>query len=61
VDESELIFRTRCAAGMLNWLAISPLGAEMTGRTEEQIRRLLLPVLAGAFHGHSSPAEHGRR
>ena len=58
LEESELIFRTRCAAGMLNWLAISPLGAEMTGKTEQQIRGLLLPVLAGVFHGYSSTAEH---
>jgi AcrR family transcriptional regulator len=49
VEESELIFRARCAAGLLNWLAISPLGAEMTGKSEEQIRQLLVPVLAGAF------------
>jgi AcrR family transcriptional regulator len=60
IEESELIFRTRCAAGILNWLAISPLGVELTGKTEEEIRRLLLPVLAGAFHGHSS-ADRGVR
>lgn len=54
VEESELIFRTRCAAGMLNWLALAPIGAELAGTSEEQLGRLLLPVLAGAFHGYSS-------
>jgi hypothetical protein len=54
VKEPELIFRTRCAAGMLNWLALSPIGAELAGKSEKQIGRLLLPVLAGAFHGYSS-------
>lgn len=58
VEESELIFRARCAAGLLNWLAISPLGAEMTGKSEEQIRQLLVPVLAGAFRAQSSAAAH---
>jgi AcrR family transcriptional regulator len=54
VKESELIFRARCAAGMLNWLALSPIGAELAGKSEKQLGRLLLPVLAGAFHGYSS-------
>jgi len=54
VEESELIFRARCAAGMLNWLALAPVGAELAGGSEEQLGRLLLPVLAGAFHGYSS-------
>lgn len=54
VEESELILRTRCVAGMLNWLALSPLGGELAGQPERQIGRLLLPVLTGAFHGYSS-------
>ena len=56
VKEPELIFRTRCAAGMLNWLALSPIGAELAGKSRKQLARLLLPVLAGAFHGYSSAA-----
>jgi AcrR family transcriptional regulator len=51
VDEQELIFRLRCAAGMLNWLALAPIGAELAGKPAGQIERLLWPVLAGAFHG----------
>ena len=52
VKAQDLIFRTRCAAGMLNWLVLAPIGAELAGRSEKQIERLLLPVLAGAFHGY---------
>jgi AcrR family transcriptional regulator len=52
VKEQELAFRIRCAAGMLNWLALAPIGAELAGKSRNQIERLLLPVLAGAFHGY---------
>jgi len=51
VDEQELIFRTRCAAGMLNWLALAPIGAELAAMPAEQIERQLVPVVAGAFRG----------
>ena len=54
VGEEELIFRTRCAAGMLNWLALAPIGAELAATSAEQIERLLVPVVAGAFHGYSN-------
>jgi AcrR family transcriptional regulator len=52
--EQDLIFRTRCAAGMLNWLALAPIGTELTGRSVKQIERVLLPALAGALHGYPS-------
>jgi AcrR family transcriptional regulator len=55
VKRQELIFRTRCAAGMLNWLVLAPAGAELTNKSEEQIERLVVPILAGAFRG-TSPA-----
>ena len=51
VDEQELDFRIRCAAGMLNWLALAPIGAELAAKPPEQIERWLVPVLAGAFRG----------
>jgi AcrR family transcriptional regulator len=51
VKEQELTFRTRCAAGMLNWLVLAPSGAELTNRSERQIARLLVPVVAGALSG----------
>ncbi|WP_329318192.1 TetR/AcrR family transcriptional regulator [Streptomyces sp. NBC_01262] len=51
VDEQELIFRTRCAAGLLNWLALAPIGVELAAMSAEQIERWLVPVVAGAFRG----------
>jgi AcrR family transcriptional regulator len=52
--DQELIFRTRCAAGFLNWLVLAPLGSELGHKSEKQIERLLVPVLAGALRGTSS-------
>ena len=54
VKDRELIFRTRCAAGLLNWLALAPVGAELGSKSEKQLERLLVPVVAGAFRGSSS-------
>ena len=51
VDEQELTFRIRCAAGMLNWLALAPIGAELAGQPAGQIEQLLVPVVAGALQG----------
>jgi AcrR family transcriptional regulator len=54
VKGPELIFRTRCVAGMLNWLALAPVGAELSQKSEKQVERLLVPIVAGAFRGTSS-------
>ena len=54
VKEPELAFRTRCAAGLLNWLALAPIGRELAAKPVKQIERLLVPVVAGAFHGYPS-------
>jgi AcrR family transcriptional regulator len=54
VKDQDLIFRTRCAAGLLNWLVLAPVGAELRNKSEKQIERLLIPVLAGAFRGASA-------
>ncbi|MFE3072546.1 TetR/AcrR family transcriptional regulator [Streptomyces sp. NPDC059247] len=54
VDEQELIFRTRCAAGLLNWLALAPIGAELAVMPAERIERQLIPVVAGAFRGDAA-------
>ena len=54
VRDQELIFRTRCAAGLLNWLVLAPAGAELRNKSEKQIERRLVPVLAGAFRGTST-------
>ncbi|MFJ2393736.1 TetR/AcrR family transcriptional regulator [Streptomyces sp. NPDC087843] len=51
VGEQELDFRIRCAAGLLNWLALAPIGAELAAEPPDQIERWLVPVLAGAFRG----------
>jgi len=54
VKDQELILRTRCVAGMLNWLALAPVGAALRSKSEKQIERLLVPVLAGAFRATNS-------
>jgi AcrR family transcriptional regulator len=51
VRDAELIFRTRCAAGLLNWLVLAPVGSELRNRSEKQVERLLVPVVAGTFRG----------
>ncbi|MEF9887296.1 TetR/AcrR family transcriptional regulator [Streptomyces sp. P9-A4] len=51
VDERELVFRTRCAAGLLNWLALAPIGTELAAEPSERVERMLIPVVAGAFRG----------
>jgi AcrR family transcriptional regulator len=53
VKDPDLIFRTRCAAGLLNWLVLAPVGIELRNKSEKQIERRLVPVLAGAFRGTS--------
>ncbi|MEU7507046.1 TetR/AcrR family transcriptional regulator [Streptomyces lavendulae] len=50
-DEHELVFRVRCAAGMLNWLAVAPIGAELAAEPAERVERMLVPVVTGAFRG----------
>jgi AcrR family transcriptional regulator len=47
----ELILRVRCVAGMLNWLALAPVSAELRDTSEKQLERLLVPIIAGAFRG----------
>ena len=54
VEDQELIFRTRCVAGLLNWLVLAPVGAELRSESANEIERLLVPVLVGAFRGTSS-------
>jgi AcrR family transcriptional regulator len=56
IGDQELDFRIRCAAGMLNWLALAPISAELAAAPPEQIERWLVPVLAGAFRGSPQPA-----
>ena len=53
VKDKELDFRTRCVAGMLNWLVLAPVGEDLRNKSEKQLERLLVPVFAGAFRGMS--------
>jgi AcrR family transcriptional regulator len=52
--DKELVFRTRCIAGLMNWVVLAPVGAEFHGRSEKQIERLLIPALVGTLRGTSS-------
>lgn len=54
VKDHEFLLRTRCVAGMLNWLALAPISGELGTKSEKQLERLLVPVIAGAFRGTSS-------
>ena len=52
--DQELIFRTRCVAGLINWLVLAPVGDELRNKSQKQIERLLVPILAGAFRAAGS-------
>ena len=54
VKASELDFRTRCAAGLLNWLVLAPVGVDLRHKSTGELERLLVPVLAGVFRGEST-------
>jgi AcrR family transcriptional regulator len=54
VKDRELNLRTRLVAGMLNWVALAPVGAELRDKPEKQLERLLVPIVAGAFRGTAS-------
>lgn len=55
VSDSELAFRTRCAAGVISWIALAPVGAELRGKPQKQIERRVVPVVAGALAGPAAP------
>ncbi len=52
--DEELIFRTRCVAGLINWLVLAPVGDELRNKSQRQIERLLVPIVAGAFRAADS-------
>jgi AcrR family transcriptional regulator len=54
VNDRELVLRVRCVAGMLNWLALAPVSAELGTTSKKQLERLLTPTVAGAFRGTRS-------
>jgi AcrR family transcriptional regulator len=51
VSDGELAFRTRCAAGVVSWVALAPVGRELRGKSQKQIEQRVVPVVAGAFAG----------
>jgi AcrR family transcriptional regulator len=51
VTGQDLLLRERCVAGMLNWLALAPVSAELRNKSEKHLERLLVPIIAGAFRG----------
>lgn len=52
--DHDLTLRVRCVAGMLNWLALAPVSAELRNKSYKQLERILVPTIAGAFRGTSS-------
>jgi AcrR family transcriptional regulator len=54
IKDSDLNFRTRCAAGLLNWLVLAPVGAELRNKPRKRAELLVVPVLAGTFRGAGS-------
>jgi AcrR family transcriptional regulator len=54
-SDRELMFRIRCAAGLLNWLVLAPVGAELRAKSRKQMERLLVPAVAGTFRGVRAP------
>jgi AcrR family transcriptional regulator len=52
--DAEVIFRIRSAAGLLNWLVLAPVGAELRNKSAKKIERRLVPVVAGTLSGTSS-------
>jgi hypothetical protein len=34
---------------LINWLVLAPVGDELRNKSQKQIERLLVPILAGAF------------
>src|SRR3954452_25617688 len=54
VSDRELTFRIRAVIGMLNWLVLAPVGAELRNRSERQIDQRVVPLLAGALRGSTA-------
>jgi AcrR family transcriptional regulator len=54
LNSQELNWRTRCVAGLMNWLVLAPVGQELLGKPERQIERRLVPLLVGTFRGAGS-------
>ena len=55
VPDDELRFRLECAAGILHFLSTGNMRVDLESKTDDQVQRLLVPVIAGALAGGASP------
>jgi AcrR family transcriptional regulator len=51
VSDDELRIRTECAAGIFHFIATGNMRCDLATKTEEQVERLIVPVIAGALAG----------
>jgi AcrR family transcriptional regulator len=54
VPDDELRFRLECAAGILHFMSTGNMRVDLQGKTEDELARLLTPVIAGALAGGSA-------
>lgn len=51
VPESELLFRVKCAGGILVLLSMTAVEPDLRGKSAQDMERMLAPVVAGALAG----------
>jgi AcrR family transcriptional regulator len=56
VPDDELRFRVECAASVFHFMSMGSMRAEVGTKTETELERLLIPVIAGALAGGTRPA-----
>jgi AcrR family transcriptional regulator len=56
VPDDELRFRAECAASVFHSLSMGTMRAEIATKTEAELERLLIPVIAGALAGGTRTA-----
>jgi AcrR family transcriptional regulator len=61
VPDDELRFRLECAAGVLYFLSSGNMRFDLERRSEDELARLLTPVIAGALAGSSTTARLAAR
>jgi AcrR family transcriptional regulator len=56
VSDDELRIRTECAAGIFHFIATGNMRCDLAGKSEEEVERLIVPVIAGALAGGAASA-----
>jgi len=56
VSDDELRFRVECAASVFHFMSTGNMRAQIGTKTEDELERLLIPVIAGALAGGTSAA-----